>query len=64
MWVSRTPVTNALAYRTLAVACGHPERGTIEWRTTELMRRYALDHAAVNAAARQMLEEELKRFER
>ena len=64
MWVSRTPVTNALAYRTLAVACGHPERGTIEWRTAELMRRYALDHAAVNAAARQMLEEELKRFER
>jgi predicted ATPase/class 3 adenylate cyclase len=59
--VGRTPVTMALAYRTLAAAAGRTGPGAIEWRLAEMARRAALDRGAVDAAARRMLEAELTR---
>jgi hypothetical protein len=60
--VSRTPMTMALAYRTLAAVSGHAGPGAIEWRSAEVVRRSAIDRSAVDAAARRMVEAELTRL--
>jgi len=60
--ISRTPVTMALAYRTLATASGHTGPGAVEWRTAEVRRRSTLDRTVVDAAARRMVEAELARL--
>jgi predicted ATPase/class 3 adenylate cyclase len=61
-WVGRTPPTMALAYRTLATA-GHVDApDPVAWRSNELKRRSALDHATVDAAARRMVDDELARL--
>jgi hypothetical protein len=60
--VTRTPVTMALAYRTLAAVSGQTDGGTIEWRVAEVIRRWPLDRAEVDAAARRMVAAELERL--
>jgi hypothetical protein len=60
--ISRTPVTMALAYRTLATTSGHTGPGAIEWRTAEVVRRSRLDRTVVDAVARRMVEAELARL--
>jgi predicted ATPase/class 3 adenylate cyclase len=60
LWVARTHATTPFAYRTLAEAAGLGRRGTVAWRSDELRRRYAMDHAALDAAARSLLDEELE----
>lgn len=60
--VGRTPVTMALTYRTLAAATGITGPGAIEWRLAEMARRSTLDRAAVDAAARRMVDAELARL--
>jgi len=59
--VGRTPVTMALAYRTLAAAAGRTGPDAIAWRLAELARRAACDRSTVDAAARRMVEAELAR---
>jgi hypothetical protein len=59
--VGRTPVTNALVYRTLAAASGQSGPGTLAWRAAELARRYKFDRKGIDVAARRMVEEELAR---
>jgi hypothetical protein len=59
--VGRTPVTNALVYRTLAAASGQSGPSTLEWRAAELARRYKFDRKGIDVAARRMVEEELAR---
>jgi predicted ATPase/class 3 adenylate cyclase len=60
--VSRTPMTMALAYRTLAAATGRTGPGAVEWRAAEVVRRNAIDRATIDAAARRMVEAELARL--
>ncbi len=59
VWTGRTPPTTSNAYRTLAAATGAGTRDTVAWRSTELMRRFAMDHAALDENTRRMLDDEL-----
>jgi predicted ATPase/class 3 adenylate cyclase len=59
LWAARTPAATALAYRTLATAAGIGTRDTTAWRSQEIIRRYATDHATCEATARRMLTDEL-----
>jgi hypothetical protein len=62
LWVGRTPPTTALAYRTLAAAAHVDDPNPAAWRSQELMRRYELDHATLDTAARRMLDDEFARL--
>lgn len=60
LWVARTHATTPFAYRTLAEAAGIGSHGTVAWRSADLLRRYAMDHAVLDAAARRLLDDELE----